>query len=159
MNLRVLCVGKLKERYWEEAVSEYQKRLQRFASVTITELKEERLPERSTAGDERKVIAAESHRLSEQISAKSYVIALDRTGRMLDSPELAKLLDELALTGKSEVTFLIGGSLGLSDELLKQADVRLSFSKFTFPHQLMRVILLEQIYRAFKILCGETYHK
>lgn len=161
MNITVLCVGKLKEQYWTQAMEEYSKRLGRFCRLTIQEFPEERLNDHAGSGEEKAVVEAESSRIQKKLtrSASSYVIVLDIQGKRLSSPELAEKLADLGLKGKSDVTFIIGGSLGLSRDLLDQADLRLSFSEMTFPHQMMRVILLEQIYRAFKINANEAYHK
>lgn len=159
MNLVILCVGKLKERYWTEAVCEYCKRLSRYCMISVDEIKEERLPDHASAAEEQAVKEAEGKRLLARIKDGAYVIALDVKGKQLSSEELAGKLSDLGLTGKSTVVLMIGGSLGLSEEALSRADFRLSFSKMTFPHQMMRVILLEQIYRAFKINRNETYHK
>ena len=160
MNIEIICVGKLKERYWQDAADEYIKRLGRFAKVTVTELPEERL-RGTSAADEAAVIKAEGEEILAKLlpGPQSYIIALAVNGRRLTSEGLAEKIAGLALEGKSRVAFVIGGSLGLSGEVLKAADMQLSFSDFTFPHQLMRVILLEQVYRAFKINANETYHK
>ncbi len=159
MHISILAVGRLKERYLAEARQEYMKRLRSYAKVAITEVADEGYAEGISAAREAEVKEKEAQRLQKYIKHGTYTIVLDREGRQLSSEELAGLLDSLALQGKSDVTFLIGGSLGLSREILNQAEYRLSFSKLTFPHQLMRVILLEQIYRAFKIIKGEPYHK
>ena len=161
MNVTILCVGKLKEKYWTDAVDEYTKRLSRFCRLTIIEVGEKRLPDRARMHDEQVVVDSESQSLVEKLpnSTSSYIIALDVNGKQMTSPEFAEKLSSLTVDGKSDFVFLIGGSLGLSQELLKRADLRLSFSKMTFPHQLMRPLLLEQIYRAFKINANETYHK
>lgn len=159
MNITVLCIGKLKETYWTQAVSEYEKRLSRFCSLTIRELKEERLPDRASQAQCQAVIEGESDALLKAIRPGSYVIALDVQGKTLSSEGLAQKIDQLGLQGNSDLVFIIGGSLGLSQRLLEQADFRLSFSAMTFPHQMMRVILLEQIYRAFKMNHNEAYHK
>ncbi|MBQ1343381.1 MAG: 23S rRNA (pseudouridine(1915)-N(3))-methyltransferase RlmH [Firmicutes bacterium] len=159
MNVNLICIGKLKERYWQEACAEYGKRLSRFLNLQITELKEERLPDRAGDREEQAVIEAEGRSILRALPEDAFVIALDLRGRSMDSPQLARYLDDLALQGRSRVAFVIGGSLGLSGEVLRRADLRLSFSAFTFPHQLMRVILLEQLYRACKISAGEKYHK
>ena len=160
MNIEIICVGKLKEKYWQDAADEYIKRLGRFARLSVTELPEERLRGSSPA-DEAAVIKAEGESILTKLQPgpQSFVIALAVNGKRLSSEGLAEKIAELGLEGKSRVAFVIGGSLGLSAEVLKAADMQLSFSDFTFPHQLMRVILLEQIYRAFKINAGETYHK
>lgn len=159
MNITVLCVGKLKEAYWREAQEEYQRRLSRFCTLNIRELKEERLFDKASSAQEQAVIEKESERLMKQLRPGSYVIALDVKGKSVSSEGFAKRLGDLALSGKSDVIFIIGGSLGLSQSLLSQAKERISFSAMTFPHQMMRVILLEQVYRAFKINHNETYHK
>ncbi|KJS17173.1 MAG: hypothetical protein VR69_06300 [Peptococcaceae bacterium BRH_c4b] len=159
MHISILAVGRLKERYLAEAQQEYMKRLKSYAKVVITEVVDEGYAERISPAREEEVKEKETQRLQKHIKQGTYTIALDREGRQLSSEELASMLDSLALQGKSDVTFLIGGSLGLSREIIARADYRLSFSQLTFPHQLMRVILLEQIYRAFKIIKGEPYHK
>lgn len=158
MNITILCIGKLKERYWSEAVQEYSKRLGKYCSLTINELKEEKA-DNASAAEEAAVKEAEGKNLLRQIKKESYVIALEIQGKELTSEALSEKIEALGVSGKSDLVFLIGGSLGLSDEVLTRADFRLSFSKMTFPHQMMRVILLEQIYRSFKIIRNETYHK
>jgi len=159
MNIHVICIGKLKERYWTEAVQEYGKRLSRYCTLTISELKEEKAPDNASQAEEAAVKEAEGRNILKQIKKDSYVIALEIQGKELASEALSEKLEALGVAGKSELTFIIGGSLGLSEEVLARADFRLSFSKMTFPHQMMRVILLEQIYRSFKIMRNETYHK
>lgn len=159
MNIKIICIGKLKESYWREAVAEYGKRLGRYCTLQIDELKEERLPDNASKAEEDAVKQAEGEAILKHVKSGAYAVALDVKGRALSSEGLAEQLDRLALEGKSELAFIIGGSLGLSQEVLSRADFRLSFSAMTFPHQMMRVILLEQIYRAFKINKNETYHK
>lgn len=161
MNITVLCVGKLKEKYWVEAVDEYTKRLSRFCRLTLTQVPEKRLPDKAGFAEEQTVIEAEGQALMQKLQSgtSTYVIALDIKGKQLTSNELAEKISKLALDGKSDIVFIIGGSLGLSEELLMRADSKLSFSKMTFPHQLMRPLLLEQIYRACKINANEAYHK
>ena len=159
MNVNLICIGKLKERYWQEAAAEYVKRLSRFHNLQITELKEERLPDKAGPGEELAVIEAEGRAILRSLPEDAFTVALDLRGKSMDSPALAAFLDGLPLQGHNRVAFVIGGSLGLSDAVLQRADLRLSFSAFTFPHQLMRVILLEQLYRACKISAGEKYHK
>jgi 23S rRNA (pseudouridine1915-N3)-methyltransferase len=146
MNIKVLCIGKLKEKYWIEAINEYSKRLSKYCNLTIEELKEDSLLE-------------EGQNILKRIKKETYVITLEITGNMLDSESLAGKIEALGIEGKSDLTFIIGGSIGLSEEVSKRANFKLSFSKMTFPHQMMRVFLLEQIYRSFKIIKGETYHK
>lgn len=161
MNIEIICTGKLKEKYWVDACSEYSKRLGRFCKLTITELAECRLPDKAGPAEEQQVIETESKAVLKRLESlgQSYVIALDVKGKMLGSEQLAEKIADITLAGKSRIVLIIGGSLGLSKELLSKADFRLSFSPMTFPHQMMRVILLEQIYRAYKINSNESYHK
>ena len=159
MNITIICIGKLKERYWTEAVEEYSKRLGKYCTLLINELKEERIRDNPSKTEEIAVKEAEGRSILRQIKPGTYVIALEIKGQELTSEKMAKKISNLALEGKSEIIFIIGGSLGLSEEVLNRADFRLSFSKMTFPHQMMRVILLEQIYRSFKIIKNEPYHK
>ena len=159
MNIQIICIGKLKEKYWTDAVSEYSKRLSRFCDLEITELKESKLPDKASEAQEQAVIEEEGKNILKHVKDGSYVISLEILGKNLTSVELAEKMEELPLMGKSHVTFIIGGSLGLSRDVSKRADFKLSFSKMTFPHQMMRVILLEQVYRAFKINKNEAYHK
>ena len=159
MKIEIICIGKLKERYWTEASAEYMKRLSKYCDPQITELKESRLPDRASAAQEAAVIEEEGRNILKHVKDGSYVISLEIRGKALSSEALASKLEDVALGGGSHVTFIIGGSLGLSDEVGKRADFKLSFSPMTFPHQMMRVILLEQIYRSFKIIKNETYHK
>ena len=159
MNITVICIGKLKERYWTEAIEEYSKRLKSYCSLTITELKEERLTDNPSKAQEQEVIRKEGQAILKHIKAGSYVISLEIKGKALSSEELAERIEQLGIEGKSDLVFIIGGSLGLSKEVLDRADFGLSFSRMTFPHQMMRVFLLEQVYRAFKINRNESYHK
>lgn len=159
MKIQVICIGKLKEKYWTDAVNEYSKRLSRFCDLEITELKETKLPDKASEAQEQAVIEDEGKTILKHVKDGSYVISLEILGKNLTSVELAEKMEELPLMGKSHVTFIIGGSLGLSKDVSKRADFKLSFSKMTFPHQMMRVILLEQVYRAFKINKNEAYHK
>lgn len=159
MNITVVCIGKLKEKYWVEAIKEYSKRLSKYCTLTIDELKEERLPDNASPADEEVVKAAEGRSILKKIKKDAYVITLEIKGKALTSEQLAEKIDNLGLEGKSDVVFIIGGSLGLSEEVSRRADFKLSFSAMTFPHQMIRVFLLEQIYRAFKINRNEQYHK
>ncbi|MDR0851996.1 MAG: 23S rRNA (pseudouridine(1915)-N(3))-methyltransferase RlmH [Clostridiales Family XIII bacterium] len=159
MNIDIICVGTLKEKYWKDAAAEYLKRLSGFCTVSIVEVKEAPLPAKARPAEEAAVILAEGKALLAQVHPRSYVIALDVRGKELSSEALAVKIKDLTVNGESRIAFIIGGSLGLSKELLDGSDMRLSFSRMTYPHQLMRVILLEQIYRSFKINRGETYHK
>ena len=160
MTIEIICVGKLKERYLTDAVMEYSKRLSRFCRLIVTELPETRLQGEGEAA-EQAVIRSESEAIAARMTRGQacFSNALGVRGRELSSEELASKISELQLSGKSRLSFLIGGSLGMSEELMESCDMRLSFSRMTFPHQLMRVIILEQIYRAFKINAGEKYHK
>lgn len=159
MNIQVICIGKLKETYWSQAIAEYSKRLRRYCSFDIVELKEARLPDKATAAEEEKVKEEEGRSILSKINENTYVITLEIQGKQLSSEELAQKIESLSIDGKSHIAFVIGGSLGLSKQVSQRADFRLSFSKMTFPHQMMRVILLEQIYRSYKIIRNETYHK
>lgn len=159
MNINIICIGKLKEKYWQAAVAEYTKRLGKYCNIKITELKESPLPSNPSPADENNVKNAEGKYILEKIRTYDYVITLEIKGKSLTSPGLAKKIGDLALQGKSDIDFVIGGSLGLSDEVSDRSNFKLSFSAMTFPHQMMRVILLEQIYRSFKILRNESYHK
>ena len=163
MNIDIICIGKLKEKYWTLACAEYEKRLSRFGKVNIWELPESRLPDNASPAQEEAVKGAEGKSILAKIEAlgrqQTYVFALDPRGKTLSSEGFAEKLSWIALNGKSRICFVIGGSLGLSDEVRSAADDLLSFSAMTFPHQLFRVMLLEQIYRACKINAGEKYHK
>ncbi len=159
MKLSLICVGKIKEKYLNMGIDEYKKRLGRYCSLEIIELADEKTPDNAPAAVEEGIKRTEGTRILKAIKEDSYCIVLDIKGNMLSSEELAGHMEKLFVTGKSHISFVIGGSLGLSDDVLKRADFRLSFSKMTFPHQLMRMILLEQVYRAFRIINNETYHK
>lgn len=159
MNIKIIAIGKLKEDYLKSAMDEYTKRLGRFAKLTIVELPEARLPDKPSEKDEAKVKEAEAAAILAKIERNEFVICLSPSGKQMDSSSFAGLLQEKAVYGVSSITFVIGGSLGLGTEVMQRSDLKLSFSKMTFPHQLFRVILLEQIYRAFKINHNETYHK
>ena len=159
MKITVLAVGKIKERFYTDAVSEYAKRLSRYCRLEIVEVADEKTPDGAGEAMERKIKEKEGERLLSHIKDNMYVIALASEGKARSSEELSGRLDNLGLQGNSDIAFVIGGSLGLSEAVLKRADEALSFSRMTFPHQLMRVILLEQIYRSFKIQHGEPYHK
>lgn len=158
-NVTVACVGKLKEAYLRDACMEYQKRLGGFCRLSIAEVDEKRLPERPSQAEIDNGIAAEGRRLLEKTPPGSIRVALCIEGKMMSSQKLAQYLDGLALVGRGDVTFYIGGSWGLSEEVKTSSDLRLSMSPMTFPHQLARVMLLEQIYRAFQISSGGKYHK
>lgn len=159
MQVTVIGVGKIKENYLVQAVEEYQKRLGRYCKLAIVEVPDVKAPENLSDKEKEQVKTAEGTGILSHLKEDMYVIALDINGRMLSSEELAARIGKLGVQGHSHLAFIIGGSLGLSEQILKRADFRLSFSPMTFPHQLMRVILLEQLYRSFKIIKGEPYHK
>lgn len=159
MNIRIIAIGKLKKKYWQDAVKEYAKRLSAYCRLEITELKESPLRANPSAAEEEAVRQEEGREILRRIRREEYVITLEITGKTMSSIRLAGKIEDLGLEGKADVAFVIGGSLGLSEEVSRRADLKLSFSAMTFPHQMMRVILLEQIYRSFKIIRGETYHK
>ncbi len=159
MDIRLIAVGRMKEKYLNDGIAEYRKRISRFASFNIVEIKDESAPENLSAKELEKVKEVEGKRILEAIKPGEYVIALVVKGKRLTSEEFSALLSDVKLRGFSKVAFLIGGSNGLSDEVTARADLSLSFSSFTFPHQLMRLILTEQIYRALTIEAGIPYHK
>ncbi|MFY4776186.1 23S rRNA (pseudouridine(1915)-N(3))-methyltransferase RlmH [Metabacillus sp. RGM 3146] len=159
MNITICTVGKLKEKYLKQGIDEYLKRLTSYAKMEIIELADEKAPENLSEQDMLIVKEKEGERILAKISDDTHVIALAIEGKMKSSEQLAADLDRLATYGKSKVAFVIGGSLGLSDAVMKRANDTLSFSKMTFPHQLMRLVLVEQVYRAFRINRGEPYHK
>lgn len=159
MNINVITVGKLKEKYLKDGIDEYKKRLSRYCSIEIIEVPDEKAPETLSEKEEELVKDREGQGILKHIKDSTYVIALDLRGKMLSSEEFSTLLSDLGVSGNSNIAFIIGGSLGLSQEVLTRADYKLSFSRMTFPHQLMRMILLEQIYRGFRIMKGEPYHK
>ncbi|GAA4724202.1 23S rRNA (pseudouridine(1915)-N(3))-methyltransferase RlmH [Brevibacillus fulvus] len=159
MQIAIITVGKLKEKYLKEGIDEYSKRLSTYCKLQIVEVSDEKAPEEMSAAEMEQVKRKEGERILAQLKPDQHVIALAIEGQMWSSEKLSAELDKLALHGRSQVAFVIGGSLGLSDDVLKRADAHLSFSKMTFPHQLMRLILLEQVYRAFRISRGEPYHK
>ena len=159
MKIRIICIGKLKEKYWTSAAAEYSKRISGYANIEIVELKESRLPSNPSEADENSVLIREGQNILNKIKESDHVIAMEVEGEQLESVEVAKKIQHAFDTKSSTIDFVIGGSLGLSDEVKKRVDYGLSFSKMTFPHQMARIMLLEQIYRAFKINSGETYHK
>ena len=159
MHITIIAVGKLKENYLKQGVEEYLKRLQPFAKIKIIEVADEPNSEGLSNIAAEQVRQREAGRISKHTKRDTFLICLDIAGETYTSEELANYFQKLMLTAKSDITMLIGGSLGISDELLNRSQIRLSFSKLTFPHQLMRLILLEQVYRVFKIIRGEPYHK
>jgi 23S rRNA (pseudouridine1915-N3)-methyltransferase len=159
MKIDIICVGKLKEKYLIAAVAEYTKRLSKYCKMEIKEVADEKAPEKLSDKQEIDLKNKEGEGILKYIKEGAYVIALAIEGKMQSSEELAKNIADLGVKGKSHIVFIIGGSLGLSEEVLKRADEKMSFSKMTFPHQLVRVILLEQVYRCFRINNNEPYHK
>lgn len=159
MNITIAAVGKIKESFYREAIAEYQKRLGRYCHLEILEVADEPAPERVSPAQEDAIKQREAERILKRLPDNSFVITLEITGKKYDSEQFAKKLEALAVAGNSRLVFVIGGSLGLHASVSKRADLKLSFSDMTFPHQLMRVILTEQIYRAFRIINGEPYHK
>lgn len=159
MKITVITVGKIKEKYWNMAIEEYAKRLSRYCKLEIVEVADEKTPDEAGETLEMQIKDREGQRISDKLPENAYVIALAIEGKMLDSVELSRKMEDIAVKGMSHIVFIIGGSLGLSPKLLKRADYLLSFSKMTFPHQMMRVVLLEQIYRSFRISNHEPYHK
>lgn len=159
MKITILCVGKIKEKYLSSGISEYMKRLGRYCKMEIIEVQDEKTPDGASRAVEEKIKEKEGQRLEKYIKEDAYVIALAIDGKQLDSVELSKKMETLGVSGVSHIIFLIGGSLGLQRKLLERADYKLSFSKMTFPHQLMRMLLLEQVYRSYRIIKGEPYHK
>lgn len=159
MKLRIICVGRLKEKFYTDAVNEFKKRLSRFAEVEIVELADERAPEKLSDAELEQLKLAEGRRILAKLADGETAVALDIKGVQLSSIELADKLKSLMLEGKSRIAFIIGGSNGLSSEVLSRADFKISFSKMTFSHQIFRIMLVEQLYRAFKIINNEPYHK
>lgn len=159
MNITLYTVGKIKENFYRQAIDEYAKRLGRYCKLKIVEVADEKTPDRASEAEELQIKDKEGERLLKQMKDGTYLIVLAIDGQKMDSVVFSEKISSLALHGISEIGFVIGGSLGLSEKVLKRADMKLSFSDMTFPHQLMRVILLEQIYRAYRIISNEPYHK
>lgn len=159
MRIKLISVGKIKEKYYKAAIAEYAKRLSRYCKLEQIEVVDEKAPENMSAVQVEQVKKTEGARILKHIVDSDYVISLEITGKALSSELLADKINNLAISGKSQICFVIGGSLGLSDEVRRRSNFALSFSSMTFPHQLMKVILLEQVYRSFKINKGEPYHK
>lgn len=159
MNIKIISVGKIKEKYLKLGIEEFTKRLSKYCKLEIIELEDEKAPENLSEKEMENIKNKEGNKILSNIKENAYVIALAIDGKNLSSEELADKLNNLSIMGTSNIVFIIGGSLGLSNGVLNRADFKLSFSKMTFPHQLMRLILLEQIYRSFRIIKGEPYHK
>ena len=166
MKIDVICVGKIKEKFYRDALDEYKKRLSKYCNLNVIEVQDEKTPDKASAIEEAEIKRKEGEKILKYLGGtgkgsdgKAYVITLEINGKEIDSLELSKKIDSLGVSGVSHIQFVIGGSLGLADEVIGRADYHLSFSKMTFPHQLMRVILLEQTYRSYRIISGEPYHK
>lgn len=159
MRIRICAVGKCKESYWRDAIAEYSKRLSKYCTLEIMEVEDEKTPQNASEVEEDKIKEKEAEKLMKNIPDSAYVIALAIEGKKRDSVKFSNLIQNLGVMGKSNIVFVIGGSLGLHSSIYKRADELISFSDMTFPHQLMRVILLEQIYRGYRIANNEPYHK
>lgn len=159
MNIDIVCVGKIKEKYLKDAIDEYSKRLSRYCKLSIIEVGDEKTPDGQSALLDEKVKIIEGERILKAIKSNAFVILCELNGKMPSSVELSEYIDNLGIKGIADIVFIIGGSLGVSEAVKNRADYKLCFSKMTFPHQLMRVILLEQVYRAYRIMNNEPYHK
>ncbi|MDO4304833.1 MAG: 23S rRNA (pseudouridine(1915)-N(3))-methyltransferase RlmH [Bacillota bacterium] len=159
MKITLICVGKIKEDFYKRAVSEFEKRLSRYCRLEIIEVQDEKTPDHASPAEEEQIKEKEAARILKHLKEDAYIFTLEIEGKQPDSVSFARKINELGVQGKSHIQFVIGGSLGLHQSVSKAADEAVSFSKMTFPHQLMRVILLEQIYRGYRISMGEPYHK
>ncbi len=159
MKITLITVGKIKEKYFTMAIDEYSKRLSRYIKLDIIEVEDEKTPDGASETLEEQIRAKEGEKILKYVKEDSYVVTLEIEGKMLDSIELSQKINSIGVSGKGHIIFIIGGSLGLSKEVKSRADYKLSFSRMTFPHQLMRVVLLEQIYRSYRILNNSPYHK
>ena len=158
LTINIICVGKLKEKFFKDAIDEYSKRLSKYCKLNIIELPDEKIPEKTNPNIESEIKTKECNNIINHIKKDSYVISLDLTGKQLSSEEFSENIENISMQS-SQITFIIGGSLGLTDKVLSMSNQKICFSKMTFPHQLIRVFLLEQIFRAFKISNSETYHR
>lgn len=159
MKIKFITVGKLKEKYLSDGIKEYSKRISAYADIEIIEVADERIPDKASLAEETLVKVKEGRKILDKVKQDDYMILLDVSGKEMDSVAFSKHIEKCMIDGKSTIVFVIGGSLGHGEEVLSRANMRLSFSPMTFPHQLMRLILIEQVYRAFKIMKNETYHK
>lgn len=159
MKIKLICVGKLKEKYLDDGIKEYLKRISAYSDIEVIEVADERIPENPSLAEETIVKSKEGRRILDKVKQDDYMILLDVQGKELDSIQFAERIEDCMINGKSTIDFVIGGSLGHGEDVLTRANASISFSQMTFPHQLMRLILVEQIYRAFKIIRHETYHK
>ncbi len=159
MRIKIICVGKLKEKYLKDGIAEYQKRLSRFCKFEIVELADEKTPDKASSSEKDRIMEKEGQRILNKIGQRDYVIALAIEGKQFPSEAFSQQLNSISINGISDITFIIGGSLGLTKEVKSRANMLMSFGLFTLPHQLMRLVLIEQIYRAFMITEGSPYHK
>ena len=159
MKITLITVGKIKEKYLKDAIAEYSKRLSKYCKLEIVEVADEKTPDNASEVVENAIRAKEAERILKYVKEDAFVITLEIAGKLLSSEELADKIEKIGIQGTSHIIFIIGGSIGLGEEVLRKSNFALSFSKMTFPHQLMRVILLEQIYRSYRIISGEPYHK
>lgn len=159
MKITLITVGKIKEKYLKDAISEYSKRLSKYCKLEIIEVADEKTPDNASDTVENTIRSKEAERILRYVKDDAYIVTLEIQGKQLTSEELADKIEKLGVQGMSHIVFIIGGSIGLGEEVLKKSNYALSFSKMTFPHQLMRVILLEQVYRSYRIINGEPYHK
>lgn len=159
LHINIICIGKIKESFFRDSIDEYSKRISKYCSLHIVELPDEKIPNNASDKELLLVKEKEGHNILNSIKKDSYTICLDLKGKQFTSEEFSNKIEDISLNTNSSITFVIGGSLGISSSVLSTANELISFSKMTFPHQLFRIILLEQIYRAFKIIKNETYHK
>ena len=159
MNINIIAVGRIKEKYIQEGIKEFSKRLSRYCNLKIVEVDDEKAPENLSDKEMEAVKQKEGQKILSKIPQNSFIISLEIQGREISSEDLSKIMEDIMVSGINDITFIIGGSLGLSDEVRSKSDFKLSFSKMTFPHQLMRLILLEQVYRGWRIMKNEPYHK
>ncbi len=159
MKISIICVGKIKEKFYRDAIEEYAKRLSRYCKLEVCEVPDEKTPDQPSDLQKAQILRKEAERMEKFLKPDAYVIALAIEGKKMTSEKFADQIDKLGVSGVSHIQFVIGGSLGLDESILTGADLKLSFSDMTFPHQMMRVILLEQIYRGYRIISGEPYHK
>ena len=158
LTINIVCIGKIKEKFFKDAIDEYSKRLSKYCKLNILELPDEKIPDKTNQNIENEIKSKECDNIINHIKKDSYVVCLDLTGKELSSEQFSKSIEDISMES-SQITFIIGGSLGLTEKILKLANQKICFSKMTFPHQLIRIFLLEQLFRSFKISNGETYHR
>lgn len=158
LTINIICIGKIKEKFFKDAIDEYSKRLSKYCKLNILELPDEKIPDKINSSIETEIKSKECENIIKHIKKDSYIICLDLKGKEFSSEELSKEIENISMQS-SQITFIIGGSLGLTEKILNLANKKICFSKMTFPHQLIRIFLLEQLFRSFKISNGETYHK